>query len=329
MDSRGTRQERRIALTRKTWRRWQWPDWCLNTVVPCIEAYIVDDETGKGRWIPAEPHGRILDDHGFDAELNVEYEWGDDVYAEDVGPRRVRRRGQQETVRQILAADFIFDDDDEDDGLSDEEDDGLLQRLGAVRCKLANAVSDLPAGEDSHSSEPSTRCSSQEPSPVPSPTGLPTNRLESLYFSSTAAQVNVNTGIDSTELRSFKKEWNRRYSPHNSTSEVAKTIIDPPVDQRSYLSRESRWNPFAAGEKQLPPPFGEPRRPVLLGSISSLTSTMVQFAIKQMPELNSQVQTGDSILSAKAKAQSYDSLFIEGNFLAHPTACDVPICQAV
>merc|ERR550532_3872953 len=83
-------------------KRWEWPPWCLNFKSPCIEVYVVDDETGKGRWVEAEPQSRVVDKAGRDAYLCAEYEWDGEYYVQDFGPQHVRRRGQQTTVFQLF-----------------------------------------------------------------------------------------------------------------------------------------------------------------------------------------------------------------------------------
>merc|ERR1711963_1153603 len=80
--------------------RWEWPAWCLNFKSPCIEVYVVDDDTGVGKWVEAEPQSRVVDKAGKDAYLCVEYEWDGEFYVQDFGPQHVRRRGQTITVLQ-------------------------------------------------------------------------------------------------------------------------------------------------------------------------------------------------------------------------------------
>merc|ERR1712232_1359223 len=79
-------------------KRWEWPSWCLNFKSPSIEVFVVDDDTGVGRWVEAEPQSRVVDKSGRDAYLCVEYEWDGEYYVQDFGPQHVRRRGQLETV---------------------------------------------------------------------------------------------------------------------------------------------------------------------------------------------------------------------------------------
>mmetsp|Transcript_62516 Transcript_62516/g.182776 ORF Transcript_62516/g.182776 Transcript_62516/m.182776 type:complete len:375 (-) Transcript_62516:196-1320(-) len=83
-------------------KRWEWPSWCLNFKSPCIEVYVVDDETGVGKWVEAEPQSRVVDKAGRDAYLCVEYEWDGEYYVQDFGPQHVRRRGHQMTVFQMF-----------------------------------------------------------------------------------------------------------------------------------------------------------------------------------------------------------------------------------
>lgn len=78
--------------------RWEWPSWCLNFKSPCIEVFVVDDDTGKGKWVEAEPQSRVVDKAGRDAYLCVEYEWDGEFYVQDFGPQHVRRRGHNTTV---------------------------------------------------------------------------------------------------------------------------------------------------------------------------------------------------------------------------------------
>lgn len=81
-------------------RRWEWPTWCLNFRQPCIEVYVVDEDTGTGRWVNAEPQSRVVDKSGRDAYLCAEYQWDGEYYVQDFGPQHVRRRCQKETVFQ-------------------------------------------------------------------------------------------------------------------------------------------------------------------------------------------------------------------------------------
>mmetsp|Transcript_58322 Transcript_58322/g.148093 ORF Transcript_58322/g.148093 Transcript_58322/m.148093 type:complete len:436 (-) Transcript_58322:49-1356(-) len=94
-------------------RRWEWPTWCLNFKQPCIEVYVVDEDTGVGRWTNAEPQSRVVDKTGRDAYLCVEYEWDGEYYVQDFGPQHVRRRGHKETVFSLFEqaqADGAYDD---------------------------------------------------------------------------------------------------------------------------------------------------------------------------------------------------------------------------
>mmetsp|Transcript_90711 Transcript_90711/g.211028 ORF Transcript_90711/g.211028 Transcript_90711/m.211028 type:complete len:391 (-) Transcript_90711:72-1244(-) len=86
-------------------KRWEWPSWCLNFKEPCIEVFVVDEDTGVGKWVEGEPQSRVVDKAGRDAYLCVEYEWDGEYYVQDFGPQHVRRRGQQVTVFQMFEAD--------------------------------------------------------------------------------------------------------------------------------------------------------------------------------------------------------------------------------
>eukprot|EP00928_Gymnodinium_smaydae_P015405 TRINITY_DN15695_c0_g3_i1.p1 TRINITY_DN15695_c0_g3~~TRINITY_DN15695_c0_g3_i1.p1 ORF type:complete len:435 (+),score=93.90 TRINITY_DN15695_c0_g3_i1:94-1305(+) len=83
--------------------RWEWPPWCLNFKEPSIEVYVVDEDTGQGRWCEGEPQSRVVDGSRKDAFLCVEYEWDGDYYVEDFGPERIRRRGAEQTVYQLYS----------------------------------------------------------------------------------------------------------------------------------------------------------------------------------------------------------------------------------
>jgi len=83
-------------------KRWEWPQWCLNFKEPCIEVYVVDEETDEGRWVRAEPQSRVVDKNGRDAYLCVEYEWDGEFYVQDFGPQNVRRRGDKKTVFDVF-----------------------------------------------------------------------------------------------------------------------------------------------------------------------------------------------------------------------------------
>lgn len=82
--------------------KWKWPEWCLDRKNPAIEVYVIDEETGEGRWCSAEPESRVVDKYGGDNWLSAEYEWDDDYYVQDFGPRLVRRRGTTETVFDMV-----------------------------------------------------------------------------------------------------------------------------------------------------------------------------------------------------------------------------------
>lgn len=83
-------------------KRWEWPKWCLTFKEPCIEVYVVDDETGECRWVHAVPQSKVVDKSGRDAYLCVEYEWNGDFFFQDFGPQTVRRRGDDKSVFDIL-----------------------------------------------------------------------------------------------------------------------------------------------------------------------------------------------------------------------------------
>lgn len=82
--------------------RWEWPTWALNFKKPSIEVYVVDDDSGRGRWVNAEPQSRVVDKSGRDAYLCVEYDWDGELYVQDFGPQHVRRRGETQTVFQFV-----------------------------------------------------------------------------------------------------------------------------------------------------------------------------------------------------------------------------------
>lgn len=83
-------------------QRWEWPTWCLDFKNPSIDVWVVDDDTGGGRWVEGEPQSRVVDKSGRDAYLCAEYEWDGEYYAQDFGPQHVRRRGGKETVIEFL-----------------------------------------------------------------------------------------------------------------------------------------------------------------------------------------------------------------------------------
>mmetsp|Transcript_36752 Transcript_36752/g.45396 ORF Transcript_36752/g.45396 Transcript_36752/m.45396 type:complete len:156 (+) Transcript_36752:1-468(+) len=82
--------------------KWEWPPWCLNFKSPNIEVWVLDEETGLGRWISAQPQSRVVDKSGRDAYLCAEYLWDDEYYVQDFGPQHVRRKGETKTVLQTL-----------------------------------------------------------------------------------------------------------------------------------------------------------------------------------------------------------------------------------
>jgi len=81
---------------------WEWPPWALNFKAPCIEVFVVDDETNSGKWCEAEPQARVVDGKGGDAYLSAEYDWDGEFYVQDFGPHHVRRRAHKETVFQLF-----------------------------------------------------------------------------------------------------------------------------------------------------------------------------------------------------------------------------------
>merc|ERR1712087_237285 len=83
-------------------QKWEWPAWCLNFKRPSIEVYVEDEDTGRGRWVDAEPQSRVVDKSGRDAYLCAEYEWDGEFYVQDFGPQHVRRRGQKTTVFELF-----------------------------------------------------------------------------------------------------------------------------------------------------------------------------------------------------------------------------------
>lgn len=82
--------------------KWDWPPWCLSATDPCIEVYVVDEDTGEGRWCMATPKERIKDPQKRDAFLCCVYEWDDEAWEQDFGPKHIRRIGQKTTVLDIL-----------------------------------------------------------------------------------------------------------------------------------------------------------------------------------------------------------------------------------
>merc|ERR1712003_130247 len=105
-------------------KTWQWPEWCLNPVVPSIEVYVEDDVSGEGCWIEAEPIGRVLDGEGRDAYISVEYQWDGEDYTQDCDPSVVRKRGQVLTVLELLEdGDSTVDGSDVASDLTSEGDD--------------------------------------------------------------------------------------------------------------------------------------------------------------------------------------------------------------
>mmetsp|Transcript_19306 Transcript_19306/g.58002 ORF Transcript_19306/g.58002 Transcript_19306/m.58002 type:complete len:234 (+) Transcript_19306:81-782(+) len=81
---------------------WEWPAWCRAYFEPCIEVYVVDDETGRARWVEAMPRERVKDSAGRDEFLSAEYMWDGELYIQDFAPEHVRRRGGTATVRDFL-----------------------------------------------------------------------------------------------------------------------------------------------------------------------------------------------------------------------------------
>merc|ERR1712185_758628 len=82
--------------------RWEWPAWALQVKPPDIEVWVLDDDSGEGRWCEAEPQSRVVDNDKRDAYLCCEYQWDDEYYVQDFGPSHVRRRGHVMTVFDVF-----------------------------------------------------------------------------------------------------------------------------------------------------------------------------------------------------------------------------------
>merc|ERR1719387_240155 len=95
--------------------KWSWPPWVLNAKDPQIEVYVEDEDTGRGRWVNAEPQSRVVGKDGRDAFLCAEYEWDDDFFVQDFGPHHVRRRGHKETIMAMFDRTANGVDSGEDD----------------------------------------------------------------------------------------------------------------------------------------------------------------------------------------------------------------------
>jgi len=83
--------------------KWHWPAWCLNFKAPTIEVFVIDEDTGEGRWLLGTPQSRVVDKVGNDAYLCAEYDWDGELFVEDFPPDRVRRRGHTSTVQELLS----------------------------------------------------------------------------------------------------------------------------------------------------------------------------------------------------------------------------------
>jgi len=86
-------------------RKWQWPQWTLNTKEALIEVYVTDEDSNDSRWCQAQPQFRVVDKDGNDAYLCAEYEWDGEYYVQDFGPHHVRKRGQDMTVFELFSLD--------------------------------------------------------------------------------------------------------------------------------------------------------------------------------------------------------------------------------
>mmetsp|Transcript_113006 Transcript_113006/g.314467 ORF Transcript_113006/g.314467 Transcript_113006/m.314467 type:complete len:185 (-) Transcript_113006:318-872(-) len=83
-------------------RAWVWPKWCLDFYEPCIEVFVVDEDTEECRWVQGVPQSRVTDDDGRDLFLSVEYLWDGELYVQDFGPQHVRRLGRTVSVLEFL-----------------------------------------------------------------------------------------------------------------------------------------------------------------------------------------------------------------------------------
>eukprot|EP00443_Scrippsiella_acuminata_P040669 CAMPEP_0115240046 /NCGR_PEP_ID=MMETSP0270-20121206/37711_1 /TAXON_ID=71861 /ORGANISM="Scrippsiella trochoidea, Strain CCMP3099" /LENGTH=158 /DNA_ID=CAMNT_0002655021 /DNA_START=162 /DNA_END=638 /DNA_ORIENTATION=+ len=81
---------------------WSWPDWAVQSRIPDIQVFVVDDEAGVSCWVDAVPQCRVVDREGRDTFLSAQYCWEGEHFDEDFGPEQVRRRGSTLTVAQIL-----------------------------------------------------------------------------------------------------------------------------------------------------------------------------------------------------------------------------------
>jgi len=87
-------------------RKWQWPQWTLNTKDQgLIEVFVTDEDSNDSRWCQAQPQFRVVDKEGNDAYLCAEYEWDGEYYVQDFGPHHVRKRGQDMTVFELFSLD--------------------------------------------------------------------------------------------------------------------------------------------------------------------------------------------------------------------------------
>lgn len=81
---------------------WEWPKWCLAYFEPCVEVYVIDDETDKRKWVGGMPRERVMDEKGQDAYLSVEYMWEGELFIQEFPPEHVRQPGRTATVRDFL-----------------------------------------------------------------------------------------------------------------------------------------------------------------------------------------------------------------------------------
>lgn len=83
-------------------QRWEWPAWCLQANEPCIEVFVIDEDSGTHAWVQAAPQSRVVDKSGHDAYLSAEYEFDGEFYVQDFSPQNVRRRGEEMSVKDLV-----------------------------------------------------------------------------------------------------------------------------------------------------------------------------------------------------------------------------------
>lgn len=86
---------------------WVWPKWCRDRKAGYLEVKVTETGPTASRWVAAMPIAQVVDKHvrpgyGGRKYLCAEYLWDGELYQEDFGPDRVRRKGDTRSLLDVL-----------------------------------------------------------------------------------------------------------------------------------------------------------------------------------------------------------------------------------